>query len=96
MTADIAAVRAKLDAAKTTIETDMRGGRTVQDIAALQEDVGSISNGVKGLYDEVKLTVESQIDDIEAGIEKVLADAAAALATEEAKANEGGLPRLNR
>lgn len=79
LTADIAAVQAKLDAAKTTIETDYAevAEQFTADIAALQEDVDSISNGVKGLYDEVKLTVESQIDAtaIEAGIEKVLADA---------------------
>ena len=99
LTADIAAVQAKLDAAKTTIETDYAevAEQFTADIAALQEDVDSISNGVKGLYDEVKLTVESQIDAtaIEAGIEKVLADAAAALATEEAKkANEEAYTRL--
>lgn len=79
LTADIAAVQAKLDAAKTTIETDYAevAEQFTADIAALQEDVDSISNGVKGLYDEVKLTAESQIDAtaIEAGIEKVLADA---------------------
>lgn len=79
LTADIAAVQAKLDAAKTTIETDYAevAEQFTADIAALQEDVDSISNEVKGLYDEVKLTAESQIDAtaIEAGIEKVLADA---------------------
>lgn len=79
LTADIAAVQAKLDAAKTTIETDYAevAEQFTADIAALQEDVDSISNGVKGLYDEVKLTAESQIDAtaIEAGIEKVLEDA---------------------
>lgn len=79
LTADIAAVQAKLDAAKTTIETDYAevAEQFMADIAALQEDVDSISNEVKGLYDEVKLTAESQIDAtaIEAGIEKVLADA---------------------
>jgi len=79
LTADIAAVQAKLDAAKTTIETDYAevAEQFTADIAALQEDVDSISNEVKGLYDEVKLTAESQIDTtaIEAGIEKVLADA---------------------
>ena len=99
LTADITAVQAKLDAAKTTIETDYAevAEQFTADIAALQEDVDSISNEVKGLYDEVKLTVESQIDAtaIEAGIEKVLADAAAALATEEAKkANEEAYTRL--
>ena len=99
LTADIAAVQAKLDAAKTTIETDYAevAEQFTADIAALQEDVDSISNEVKGLYDEVKLTAESQIDAtaIEAGIEKVLADAAAALATEEAKkANEEAYTRL--
>ena len=64
MTADIAAVQAKLDAAKTTIETDYAevAEQFTADIAALQEDVDSISNEVKGLYDEVKLTAESQID----------------------------------
>ena len=79
MTADIAAVQAKLDAAKTTIETDYAevAEQFTADIAALQEDIDSISNEVKDLYDEVKLTAESQIDAtaIEAGIEKVLADA---------------------
>ena len=79
LTADIAAVQAKLDAAKTTIETDYAevAEQFTADIVALQEDVDSISNEVKGLYDEVKLTAESQIDAtaIEAGIEKVLADA---------------------
>ena len=79
LTADIAAVQAKLDAAKTTIETDYAGvaEQFTADIAALQEDIDSISNEVKDLYDEVKLTAESQIDAtaIEAGIEKVLADA---------------------
>ena len=52
-------------------------GQFTADIAALQEDIDSISNEVKGLYEEVKLTAESQIDAtaIEAGIEKVLADA---------------------
>ena len=79
LTADIAAVQAKLDAAKTTIETDYAevAEQFTADIAALQEDIDSISNEVKGLYDEVKLTAESQIDAtaIEAGIEKVLADA---------------------
>lgn len=79
LTADIAAVQAKLDAAKTTIETDYAevAEQFMADIAALQEDIDSISNEVKGLYDEVKLTAESQIDAtaIEAGIEKVLADA---------------------
>ena len=99
LTADIAAVQAKLDAAKTTIETDYAevAEQFTADIAALQEDIDSISNEVKGLYDEVKLTAESQIDAtaIEAGIEKVLADAAAALATEEAKkANEEAYTRL--
>ena len=99
LTADIAAVQAKLDAAKTTIETDYAevAEQFMADIVALQEDVDSISNEVKGLYDEVKLTAESQIDAtaIEAGIEKVLADAAAALATEEAKkANEEAYTRL--
>ena len=99
LTADIAAVQAKLDAAKTTIETDYAevAEQFTADIAALQEDVDSISNEVKGLYDEVKLTAESQIDAtaIETGIEKVLADAAAALATEEAKkANEEAYTRL--
>ncbi len=99
LTADIAAVQAKLDAAKTTIETDYAevAEQFMADIAALQEDIDSISNEVKGLYDEVKLTAESQIDAtaIEAGIEKVLADAAAALATEEAKkANEEAYTRL--
>ena len=99
LTADIAAVQAKLDAAKTTIETDYAevAEQFTADIAALQEDIDSISNEVKGLYDEVKLTAESQIDTtaIEAGIEKVLADAAAALATEEAKkANEEAYTRL--
>ena len=99
LTADIAAVQAKLDAAKTTIETDYAevAEQFTADIAALQEDIDSISNEVKGLYDEVKLTAESQIDAtaIEAGIEKVLADAAAALATEEAKkANEEAYIRL--
>ena len=77
--ADIAAVQAKLDAAKTTIETDYAevAEQFTADIAALQEDIDSISNEVKDLYDEVKLTAESQIDAtaIEAGIEKVLADA---------------------
>ena len=99
LTADIAAVQAKLDAAKTTIETDYAevAEQFTADIAALQEDIDSISNEVKGLYDEVKLTAESQIDAtaIEAEIEKVLADAAAALATEEAKkANEEAYTRL--
>ena len=99
LTADIAAVQAKLDAAKTTIETDYAevAEQFTADIAALQEDIDSISNEVKGLYDEVKLTAESQIDAtaIETGIEKVLADAAAALATEEAKkANEEAYTRL--
>ena len=79
LTADIAAVQAKLDAAKTTIETDYAevAEQFTTDIAALQEDIDSICNEVKGLYDEVKLTAESQIDAtaIEAGIEKVLADA---------------------
>ena len=79
LTADIAAVQAKLDAAKTTIETDYAevAEQFTADIAALQEDIDSISNEVKDLYDEVKLTSESQIDAtaIEAGIEKVLADA---------------------
>ena len=79
LTTDIAAVQAKLDAAKTTIETDYAevAEQFTADIAALQEDIDSISNEVKGLYDEVKLTAESQIDAtaIEAGIEKVLADA---------------------
>ena len=79
LTADIAAVQAKLDAAKTTIETDYAevAEQFTADIATLQEDIDSISNEVKGLYDEVKLTAESQIDAtaIEAGIEKVLADA---------------------
>lgn len=79
LTADIAAVQAKLDAAKTTIETDYAevAEQFTADIAALQEDIDSISNEVKDLYDEVKLTAESQIDAtaIEAGIEKVLADA---------------------
>lgn len=79
LTADIAAVQAKLDAAKTTIETDYAevAEQFTADIAALQEDTDSISNEVKDLYDEVKLTAESQIDAtaIEAGIEKVLADA---------------------
>lgn len=79
LTADIAAVQAKLDAAKTTIETDYAevAEQFTTDIAALQEDIDSISNEVKDLYDEVKLTAESQIDAtaIEAGIEKVLADA---------------------
>lgn len=79
LTADIAAVQAKLDAAKTTIETDYAevAEQFTADIAALQEDIDSISNEVKDLYDEVKLTAESQIDatTIEAGIEKVLADA---------------------
>ena len=99
LTADIAAVQAKLDAAKTTIETDYAevAEQFTADIVALQEDIDSISNEVKGLYDEVKLTAESQIDAtaIETGIEKVLADAAAALATEEAKkANEEAYTRL--
>ena len=99
LTADIAAVQAKLDAAKTTIETDYAevAEQFTADIVALQEDIDSISNEVKGLYDEVKLTAESQIDAtaIEAEIEKVLADAAAALATEEAKkANEEAYTRL--
>ena len=79
LTADIAAVQAKLDAAKTTIETDYAevAEQFTADIAALQEDIDSISNEVKDLYDEVKLTAESQIDAtaIESGIEKVLADA---------------------
>lgn len=79
LTADIAAVQAKLDAAKTTIETDYAevAEQFTADIAALQEDIDSISNEVKDLYDEEKLTAESQIDAtaIEAGIEKVLADA---------------------
>lgn len=79
LTADIAAVQAKLDATKTTIETDYAevAEQFTADIAALQEDIDSISNEVKDLYDEVKLTAESQIDAtaIEAGIEKVLADA---------------------
>lgn len=79
LTADIAAVQAKLDAAKTTIETDYAevAEQFTADIAALQEDIDSISNEVKDLYGEVKLTAESQIDAtaIEAGIEKVLADA---------------------
>ena len=79
LSADIAAVQAKLDAAKTTIETDYAevAEQFTADIAALQEDIDSISNEVKDLYDEVKLTAESQIDAtaIEAGIEKVLADA---------------------
>ena len=79
LTADIAAVQAKLDAAKTTIETDYAevAEQFTADIAALQEDIDSISNEVKDLYDDVKLTAESQIDAtaIEAGIEKVLADA---------------------
>ena len=79
LTADIAAVQAKLDAAKTTIETDYAevAEQFTADIAALQEDIDYISNEVKDLYDEVKLTAESQIDAtaIEAGIEKVLADA---------------------
>ena len=99
LTADIAAVQAKLDAAKTTIEAYYAevAEQFTADIAALQEDIDSISNEVQGLYDEVKLTAESQIDAtaIEAGIEKVLADAAAALATEEAKkANEEAYTRL--
>ena len=99
LTAGIAAVQAKLDVAKTTIETDYAevAEQFTADIAALQEDIDSISNEVKGLYDEVKLTAESQIDAtaIETGIEKVLADAAAALATEEAKkANEEAYTRL--
>ena len=99
LTADIAAVQAKLDAAKTTIETDYAevAEQFTADITALQEDIDSISNEVKGLYNEMKLTAESQIDAtaIETGIEKVLADAAAALATEEAKkANEEAYTRL--
>lgn len=99
LTADIAAVQAKLDAAKATMEADYAevAGQFTADIFALQEDIDSISDEVTGLYDEVKLTVESQIDAtaIEAGIEKLLADAAAALATEEAKkANEEAYTRL--
>ncbi|WP_302974883.1 hypothetical protein [Paraprevotella clara] len=99
LTADIAAVQAKLDAVKTTIEADYAevAEQFTADIAALQEDIDSISNEVKGLYNEMKLTAESQIDAtaIETGIEKVLADAAAALATEEAKkANEEAYTRL--
>ena len=99
LTADIAAVQAKLDAAKTTIETvgGAAGGESMDDMAAVQAVNDSISNEVKGLYDEVKLTAESQIDAtaIEAGMEKVVADAAAALATEEAKkANEEAYTRL--
>ena len=79
LTEEIGALQAKLDAAKTTIETDYAevAGQFTADIAALQENIDSISNEVKGLYEEVKLTAESQIDAtaIEAGIEKVLADA---------------------
>ena len=79
LTEEIGALQAKLDAAKTTIETDYAevAGQFTADIAALPENIDSISNEVKGLYEEVKLTAESQIDAtaIEAGIEKVLADA---------------------
>lgn len=53
LTEEIGDLQAKLDAAKTTIETDYAevAGQFTADIAALQEDIDSISNEVKGLYE---------------------------------------------
>lgn len=64
LTAEIAAVQEKLDAAKTKIETEYQevAERFVEDIAAGQGAIDALSADVKARYEAVELNAESTID----------------------------------
>ena len=72
LTADIAALQAKLDAAEAQINKECAAvaGQYTETIAALQADVDSITAAVKAQYEAIELTAESKIDGtaIESGI----------------------------
>ena len=72
LTADIAALQTKLDAAEAQINKECAAvaGQYTETIAALQADVDSITAAVKAQYEAIELTAESKIDGtaIESGI----------------------------
>jgi len=82
LTAAIAAVQAKLDAAKATMAKDCKDvfSQFVPAEDVIQEKIDSITTSVKVLYDAVKLTAESTVStaDVETAITNMVADAKAA------------------
>jgi len=79
LTAAIASVQAKLDAATTTIATNCKNvvDQFVPAEEVIQTKIDSVKASVKALYDAVKLTAESTVNtaDVEAAITKMVADA---------------------
>lgn len=82
LTAAIAALQTKLDAAKTKIVTDYKNvaEKFVVAEAAIQKLIDSKTDSVKTAYTAVSLTATSTVNtiDVEAAIAKLIADAAAA------------------
>ncbi len=82
LTADIAALQTKLDAAEAQINKECAAvaGQYTETIAALQADVDSITAAVKAQYEAIELTAESKIDGtaIESGITAMVEAAVAA------------------
>jgi len=82
LTEEIAALQTKFDEAKATVETECKdvADKFAEAEQAIQSMIGALSDDVKTKYDAIELTAESTIDatEIEAAIEKLLADAAAA------------------
>lgn len=96
LTADIAALQAKLDAAETQITTECAdvADNYAETIEGLQADIDSITAEVKAQYEATELTAESVIDGaaIEAAISEMVE---AAVAAQEAyEANEEAYARL--
>lgn len=96
LTADIAALQAKLDAAETQISDECAdvADNYAETIEGLQADVDSITAEVKAQYEALELTAESAIDGaaIEAAISEMVETAVAA--QEAYEANEEAYARL--
>ena len=97
LTADIAALQAKLDAAETQISDECAdvAANYAETIEGLQADIDSITAEVKAQYEATELTAESAIDGaaIEAAISEMVE---AAVAAQEAyEANEEAYARLS-
>ena len=96
LTADIAALQAKLDAAETQISDECAdvAGNYAETIEGLQADIDSITAEVKAQYEALELTAESAIDGaaIEAAISEMVETAVAG--QEAYEANEEAYARL--
>lgn len=96
LTADIAALQTKLDAAETQISDECAdvADNYAETIEGLQADIDSITAEVKAQYEALELTAESAIDGaaIEAAISEMVETAVAA--QEAYEANEEAYARL--